>query len=284
MNELLEFISLNYHKSNTTIAKEFTAKHNLDPFKVDTLRKRISKLKHQGKVFPKILEQPQEIKKEVEKEVKSDRVVLVIGDLHCPAVHPEYLNFNIQLKEKFNVTDVVFIGDIVDNHSTSYHEHNPNLPSPIDELKKAKEELAKWYKAFPNAVVTIGNHDLLYKRKITSGGLPIDIMKPFEQILGVDKWKVVNDYVIGNTYFTHGTGLSQRTIKEKALRLQKSVVCGHLHSKCYIDHISQNLFVSHIGCGIDFKALNYEYAKGGVNEPILSSLIIMNGLPILIKM
>ena len=48
--------------------------------------------------------------------------VLVIGDLHLPFVKDGYLEFCIWVYKKYNCTEVVFIGDILDNHASSYHE------------------------------------------------------------------------------------------------------------------------------------------------------------------
>ena len=50
--------------------------------------------------------------------------ILVIGDLHEPFCLDEYLYFCIEKYREFNCNEVVFIGDIIDNHYSSYHETN----------------------------------------------------------------------------------------------------------------------------------------------------------------
>ena len=48
--------------------------------------------------------------------------VLVIGDIHAPFERKEYLQFCKDQYKKHNCNKVVFIGDIIDNHYSSYHE------------------------------------------------------------------------------------------------------------------------------------------------------------------
>lgn len=264
----------NPEMSNAQMARLFIEEDKLNPYDVEKIRQRIRKLKKN---------MPDEIV-EVAKVNQSTGNILVIGDLHCPAVNPNYLSFNINLATKYNCSTIIFIGDIIDGHSISYHESNANMQSPKDELELAKIELSKWYSAFPNATVLLGNHDSLYNRKLNTAGLPEIVLKPLSQILGVDKWNFKDEHTIGNNYFTHGTKLNVNSIKNKALKVQKNVVCGHLHSESYIKNVTQDIWVSHIGCGVDFNSRFFDYARGTDKEPILSSLVILDNQPILITM
>ena len=51
--------------------------------------------------------------------------VLVIGDLHLPAEHPDYYAFIKDVKRKYRTDTTVFIGDIVDHHAISFHKKHP---------------------------------------------------------------------------------------------------------------------------------------------------------------
>ena len=57
---------------------------------------------------------------------KNERRILCIGDLHCPLELDGYLEFCVETYEKHYCNQVVFIGDIIDNHYSSYHESDPN--------------------------------------------------------------------------------------------------------------------------------------------------------------
>jgi len=56
----------------------------------------------------------------------NERRILVVGDLHCPFELDGYFEFCLQQYDNFNCNHVVFIGDILDNHYSSYHETDPN--------------------------------------------------------------------------------------------------------------------------------------------------------------
>ena len=104
--------------------------------------------------------------------------VLHIGDLHLPFTHPKYLSFCKKIYKKYNCNKVVFAGDVLDNHAISYHETDPDGLSAGEELKKAQKMIRPWYKVFPKAKVTIGNHDALLSRKAKTHGIPSIAMRP----------------------------------------------------------------------------------------------------------
>ncbi len=84
---------------------------------------------------------------------------LIISDTHLPFEKEGYLEFCKRIEKRFDCTRVVHIGDLVDNHAISYHEHDPDGWSPAQEMKEVDKQLQKWYKAFPEVYLCRGNHD-----------------------------------------------------------------------------------------------------------------------------
>ena len=76
------------------------------------------------------------------------RNVLVIGDLHEPFCLDGYLDFCKEQYKKYNCTQTVFIGDIIDNHYSSYHETSADGMGGLEELELATRKISKWYEAF----------------------------------------------------------------------------------------------------------------------------------------
>ena len=74
--------------------------------------------------------------------------VLVIGDTHFPFEHEYYLEFCKEIQKKERCGTVVHIGDLVDNHSISYHEKDPDLWSPAGEMAEVDKSLARWFLVF----------------------------------------------------------------------------------------------------------------------------------------
>jgi len=132
--------------------------------------------------------------------------VLVIGDLHEPFCLDSYLRFNQNLYKKYNCTEVIFIGDILDSHTWSYHEHDPDGMSVGHELDAAINRLKRCYKTFPIANVLYGNHDLMISRKAKTAGLSSRFIKDFSDVIEAPKgWKFHHEYVKHNNLYLHGS-------------------------------------------------------------------------------
>jgi hypothetical protein len=203
------------------------------------------------------------------------RAVLIIGDLHLPFEHPHYLSFCLRIHKQLNITDVVMIGDIVDNHAISYHDHDPDGWSPDQEMREADRHLQKWFKAFPKALLCRGNHDRLVDRKSKTVGLPTRVFKPFRDIWGLPKgWKDDFHHIIGDVKYIHGTGYSGDLAHLKAAHDNRmSVVMGHLHTVCGVDYSANEvdcIWGMSVGCGIDKKAYAFEYGREHKKKPILA--------------
>mgnify|MGYP003654450391 FL=1 len=67
--------------------------------------------------------------------------ILVISDLHVPYHHKDAFAFLKEIKKEYKPDFVVNIGDLLDFHSISMHEHNPDLYSAGDELTISKENI-----------------------------------------------------------------------------------------------------------------------------------------------
>src|SRR5690348_6871152 len=114
----------------------------------------------------------------------------IIGDTHIPFCHPQYKDFCYKVFEKHGIAKIVHIGDEVDNHALSYHEHNPNGDSAEAEAEKAMRDLEKWYKTFPTVDVLVGNHSALPHRQATTSGIPKRFLKAYEEVWNAPKgWK-----------------------------------------------------------------------------------------------
>ena len=100
-----------------------------------------------------------------EKEKPKEKRILVIGDLHSPFDLEEYHQHCVDTYNKWNCNQVIFIGDVIDNHYSSYHETDVDGYSGGQELELAIDRLKKYYNSFPEADVIIGNHDRLIMRK-----------------------------------------------------------------------------------------------------------------------
>ena len=78
----------------------------------------------------------------------SKKNVGIVGDTHFPFCHPGYLNFCYEVFNKFQCSEIIHIGDEVDNHAISYHESNPNGHSASKESEEAQKQFGFLMDAF----------------------------------------------------------------------------------------------------------------------------------------
>lgn len=205
--------------------------------------------------------------------------VLVIGDLHCPFELNGYLEFCKKQQHRFKCGTIVLIGDLIDNHFSSYHDTNADGFSAGQELDLSIQRIKKWYHAFPKAIVTIGNHDRLIHRKNTSSGVSKRWIREYKDVLETPDWSFVEEYVFNDILFVHG---EQSNALRKAQTEFKSVVSGHLHTEGYVKLLNGGKnFAMQVGTGIDFSSYAFGYAQRGV-QPILSCGVIVDGTPIIV--
>lgn len=204
---------------------------------------------------------------------------LVIADTHIPFVKRGYLQFCKRIEKAFNCTRVVHIGDLVDNHSISYHEHDPDGWSPIGEMRAADKVLKKWFNAFPNVYLCRGNHDSLVDRKGKTAGLPKRAFKQFREIWSLpDSWEDGFSFQFDGVIYQHGTGYSGKYGHVSAAESNRqSTVIGHLHSVAGVSYMASEkdcIFGMCVGCGIDRKKYAFAYGKDFRRKPILGCGVV----------
>ncbi|MFA9409269.1 MAG: metallophosphoesterase [Candidatus Dadabacteria bacterium] len=205
--------------------------------------------------------------------------ILVIGDLHLPFIKDGYLEFCRDIRDKYRCDQIMFIGDIVDNHASSFHDTDPDGQSAGDELTTAQEQVHKWARTFPVAKVCVGNHDAIPNRKIFVAGVSNRWLKSPNEVLGVN-WEFGEEFIIDDIQYTHGLGKKARM---RAKEEMFSVVQGHYHSESYIEYFvgpDRKIFAMQIGCGIDRRSYAMAYGRN-FKKPHLNVGVVIDGLPIL---
>jgi len=203
--------------------------------------------------------------------------ILVIGDLHEPFCLDEYLDWCVEQYETWNCNQVIFIGDCIDSHGFSYHESDPDGMSAGDELSYAIKRIARWYKAFPNADVLIGNHDRMAARKAMTGGIPSAWIKSYNDVLKTPKWNWVESVIYNDVLYEHGEGGQAST---KAKNNMMSSVCGHTHTAAYVQWFcgkKYRVFGMQVGCGVNHKSYAAAYAKNFRKQSIGCAVVLNNG-------
>lgn len=203
--------------------------------------------------------------------------VLVIGDLHAPYVLKWYLEHCRQAQERFNCWTVIYIGDLIDFQSIHYHEKTPEELNPAGEIAQARLVLQDRYETFPDAIVTIGNHDMLPRRQARTAWLLKEYMKDPNTIFESPKWyRFMQEYIHNNVLYTHWAISDAR---KKCVIEWINMVSWHHHTKCGVVY-HQNRFWKVRGMQtwvwIDYTARSFEYSKSNSSHPITACGVILD--------
>lgn len=213
--------------------------------------------------------------------------ILFISDLHAPYHHPDALAFLKALKKKIRPTLVVCVGDMLDFHSVSYHEHDADLMGPKAELAAGQQFVQELSKIFPQMYITVGNHDALPVRKLKSAGLPIQMLKSYKDIyLAPEGWAFVESLTIEvedkytpDIFVNHGLA---KNVLAVAMQRGQCVFQGHFHQSFDIGYAGNPhnlLFGVNTGCLIDSKSPAFNYNKTQKNRPIIGTASLVAGSP-----
>ncbi len=220
----------------------------------------------------------------------SNKSILIISDLHTPYHHRDAIAFLKAVKSKYNPDRVILSGDEVDYHSISFHDSDPDLMSPGDELDAAIKALKPLYKLFPKAQVLESNHGSLIMRKALTNGLSRRFFRDPGQILEAPKgWSWHLNITLKlpdgtHCYFHHSKGVNA---KKNSQAMGMSFVQGHHHETFELSfwgNPNALLFGMTVGCLVNDKSLAMAYNKNNLKRPILGCGYIKDSKPFLIPM
>lgn len=210
--------------------------------------------------------------------------ILVLSDLHFPAPHPDALEFAIELRKKYRCGRIIGVGDLVDWHAFSTHLKEAES-NALEEMEQNRELVKRWSKVFPEVEHIYGNHCRRIFKRLSEVGIPTNVLKSFNDILGAPKgWTWYNKIVIntarGKVLVTHGE--NAKSAGDGALRTGCSVINGHLHSKAGITYHRNEMHTfwgMQLGCLVDENAYQFRYAKDSLSRNIYSCGVLIDGVP-----
>lgn len=213
--------------------------------------------------------------------------VLLISDLHIPYHHQDAIAFLTHLKQKYNPTRVICLGDEVDGHALSFHDSDPDLPSAGDEIRQALPVIAELFKLFPKMDILESNHGSLVWRKAKVFGIPKHYIKSYNEVLGVDSgWKWSFDLTVDlpngqKCYMHHG---KTSNIIQLSQQMGMNATQGHYHETFKIDYWGNSTGLywgMQCGCLIDDNKLAFNYNNVNIKRPIIGTGLIIDSMPVL---
>jgi predicted phosphodiesterase len=253
-------------------------KSTVSDFLRKTFSKEVQANKHSSEVFAV---------RKMDQRVEDNSRILLISDMHIPYNHPDLLDFLQHLKDKYQPTRVICLGDELDKHALSYHDSDPDLPSAGDELRKSLPVIAKLFEMFPVMDVIESNHGSLVWRKAKTFGIPKHYIRSYNDVLGVDEgWKWSFDLTITlpngqKCYIHHG---KTSNVIQLSQQMGMCAVQGHYHEAFRIDYWGNpnGLFWGmQCGCLINDDALAFSYNNVNIKRPVIGTGLIIDSQPVL---
>ena len=218
-------------------------------------------------------------------------VVLVISDTQAPFHHKKTIAFLKKLKKQYKPNKIIHIGDLVDAYCFSGYLCNPDAISKMDELDRSREFVKELGKLFPDMIIIRGNHDRRLQRTAKLAGMPSQVIKTWKEILEAPKgWEWMDEYLRKGVLYQHGDekGAGGQVAAGKRAELNGiNTVAGHLHTNASIMYFANRsvlLWGMSVGSLIDREALAFEYGKKNIRKPIISTGLVVDGVPLLVPM
>lgn len=204
-------------------------------------------------------------------------------ELHMPFHHPDSLDFLDTVNKVYKPDEVVCVGDLVDVHANSRHDHDPDGYSAGMELDATIDALEDLFEIFPKAKYCIGNHCSRIHKAAYKAGIPRAAMRSLEEIYGLPTgWEIGEYFKVDGVLYEHGDrfGAGASTHIKAAMSNMCSTVVGHIHTSFGVEYIANRdklIFGAVAGALIDPDSYAAAYGKAYAKKSILGAMIVIDG-------
>lgn len=218
------------------------------------------------------------------------RNTIFISDTHAPFNHRDTLRFLEAIKDAYDIKVAKHVGDVVDNHFSSFHPVEYGTLSAKDEHRKAKRFVQELNELFPVMTISLGNHCIMSARKAKVADIPLEHLKSYNAMYEIKGWTWSDkDYFKVDKYnkclLVHA--MSRNTLINAKTHSHHSVQ-GHYHGTFGIEYFADTEVLRWsmtVGCLIDTNSPAFNYAKGYTNnKPIIGCGVVIEDRPILVPM
>jgi len=215
---------------------------------------------------------------------------LFISDTHAPYHHRDTVPFLAAIKEEYDIQLAKSVGDMVDNHTGSFHPIEYGVLSAKDEHNRAKRFIQQVHKLFPKMTISLGNHCTMTARKARSADIPLEHIKDYNDMYGITDWVWTDkDYFKVDKY---NSCLMVHSMSKNTLTNAKNhshhTVQGHFHGTFGLEYFADTevlRWAMTVGCLVDTSSPAFNYSRGYTNnKPIIGCGAIIEDAPVLIPM
>lgn len=210
--------------------------------------------------------------------------ILTISDTHFPYEHPKAFEFIRTLRDFYQPSEIVHMGDLDDQYWASQYDKDPEADSTLYEIDRMRARIRLWGDEFPEMKICVGNHSMRYIKKSHRNGLPRLVLKEMKDWMGFPKgWKLAEEWIIDGVQYFHGE--PYRGISAVRNMLADARICrvhGHLHSKAGVYYETTKAgthWILSTGCLIDVDRFAFNYERDNRIKPVVGTGVIADGVP-----
>jgi len=214
--------------------------------------------------------------------LKGGETVLGFTCLHFPFAHIDALDFLEVVRDEYQPTSIINLGDEVDNHYISRYDTDPDGMGGGCELDRAVEDLKKLYVLFPEVKCCISNHTVRPYKKAYTSGLPKKWVRNYGEVFDAPAGWIWQPYwIVDGVKYQHDEANGGKFgFVTSAINNRMSSVVGHLHANFGVKYLANEesvIFGAAAGCLIDKEAYAHTYGeKKYPNKPMLGCVIVEN--------
>ena len=214
---------------------------------------------------------------------------ILVPDLHTPFEHKDALAFICAVRDEYKTQQAISVGDELNFGASSFHDADPDGPSPGDELSMSIKKLADWRSEFPVLRLARSNHGDMLARKMFANGLPSAALRDYAEIYKTPKWKWSDEIIESmrgvNLVVRHSFGSNLRSALNRVGDC--CIAAGHHHSVfgvVYRRNLNYTQWALATGCLIDPQSTAFKYNKSDLDRPMLGCGVVVDGQAIPVPM
>ena len=221
--------------------------------------------------------------------------ILTISDQHFPFCHPDIYEFLEYVSNKYNCKLAINMGDWAENHNKSFHDRDLGLVNAQEEEELTAMNMNLLLAMFPNQLSVAGNHDIRQFRQAKKYALSMNSMSTLHDTYCLPtEFLVANRIIVRHTdthgilhksCFTHGD--TKTKFNNQFKRENYNFIYGHFHTEFGITYFRNEdsiKFRLATGCLVDRHHPIFEYNERNLDEFIIGTGVIIDGVPKTIPM
>lgn len=215
---------------------------------------------------------------------QNKHTILCIPDIQAPYHHKDTVRFLKELKNEYNPTHIMCLGDELDQYTVSKYPHDPDAKSGGDEYAEAMALWDRIFNLFPSGRSVTSNHVERVAKRAVESGIPKAYLRTVKEFMNAPKgWDWRDHWDLFGVRYEHGERAGGANgLRNLVISNMCSTVIGHRHESAGTTYVSNGemlLWGLNVGSLVDIHSAGLSYANKNRHKAVLGAGLIINGVP-----